>query len=393
MTTIHTIRELLATDPNWIATLETTYKIKIERATLAPHPASALRLVEGGAEVLAELACLRYSQFESPMSEPIVQECRGMVVDIGRKEIVAHPYNKFWNHDEEGAAAIDWSTARVQEKLDGSMMTLWWSKVAKRWCVSSSSRPTAGGPFGDSPLTFAEAFWHTFHARGMQYPTGGTEGACYMLELCAKANRVVVLHETPRLVLHGARWMETGKEVPRPVLEEFARRVNWEIVQEHPITSLEEALQVAETRDPIAHEGFVVVDAQFNRVKIKSSRYEYMHMLRGEGMTPKRAIELWQSGDTAEVVVNFPEFRAEIDAVHGQIRDVIEIAFRLWKDNAGAPDKKTFAMAVKEHRCSAIAFKLWPGPSETYTVQPTIDQAAAILRGMSVQGIQRMIEG
>jgi RNA ligase len=363
-----TVRDLIRTDADWLRTLETVYKISVSRD--------------------GSLVSLKYNQIESPMSEPIVQQCRGMVVDVERGMILAHPYDKFWNHGEPGAATIDWSTARVQEKLDGSLMLLWYSVVDMRWRVSSSGHPTAGGEFGyDASRTFADAFWQTFVALKMRIPP--LEEGCYtfMFELCAKENRIVVKHDQPRLVLHGARDMETGREVPREKFAELAAECCWEIVREFPIGTIEDCLAAVEQLDPIATEGFVVVDGNFNRVKIKSPRYVLLHHMRGEGMSQRRAIELWQSGETAEVLANFPEFTPEVDAVQGKIDSAITSAYRLWQQNAAAPTRKDFALAVKDSPGSSIAFKL------VALGRPALlDDATAVVRAMTVPAIQRLID-
>src|SRR6185312_17211633 len=96
------VESLIATNPNWLEHLETEFKIHIVRD--------------------GNLVSLKYNQIESPMHEPIVQECRGMVVNTTTGKVLAHPYNKFWNYGEHLADTIDWSTARVLEKLDGSLM-------------------------------------------------------------------------------------------------------------------------------------------------------------------------------------------------------------------------------------------------------------------------------
>jgi hypothetical protein len=370
VTTPTSVRELIARDANWLRTLETVYKIKVSRD--------------------GSLASLKYDQIESPMHDPLVQECRGMVVDVDRGMILAHPYNKFWNHGEEGAAAIDWRTARVQEKLDGSLMILWWSPIEMRWRVSSSGHPTAGGEFGyDVSRTFADAFWQTFEALGMRHPPLYGLGNTFMLELCAKENRIVVRHDRPRLVLHGARDMETGLEIARDRLAELATEVGWELVKEYPIATIEDCLAAAEALDPVATEGFVVVDANFNRVKVKSPRYVMLHHMRGEGMSQRRAIEIWQSGETAEVLANFPEFTPEVENTQGAMRQAIEDAYRLWKDNARRPTKKEFALVVKEQPGAAIAFKLWD--KALCGVDPALEDATSIVRTMTVPAIQRLI--
>src|SRR4051812_551578 len=64
------------------------------------------------------LVQLKYSQINSPMHEPIVQDCRGIILDEANNwAIASFPYRKFFNHGEPNAAAIDWGTARVYDKL------------------------------------------------------------------------------------------------------------------------------------------------------------------------------------------------------------------------------------------------------------------------------------
>lgn len=61
------------------------------------------------------------------MKEPIVQECRGLILDEAEGwRVVCMPYKKFFNFGEDCCADIDWSTAKVQEKLDGSLISLYW---------------------------------------------------------------------------------------------------------------------------------------------------------------------------------------------------------------------------------------------------------------------------
>lgn len=367
-----TVRELMDRDIDWLRTLTEVYKIKATRD--------------------GDLVSLKYDQHESPMHEPMVAQCRGMVVDVERGVILAHPYDKFWNHGELHAAEIDWARARVQEKLDGSLMILWWSPFDLVWHVSSSGHPTAGGEFGyDTTRTFADAFWDTFQSLGMKLPAGCT-GSTFMFEICAKQNRIVVKHDAPRLVLHGARATAAGVEWSRSALEHVAGDLGWEIVKEYPIDSLAACLALVEELDPIKHEGFVVVDDAFRRIKIKSSAYVALHHLRGEGMSQRRAIELWQKGETAEVLASFPEYTDETEVVRVQLDAAIAQSFALWNDHRTLPTKKDFAMAVKSSPLSGIAFKLWALELERTPKMLALEDASEIVRGLHVSAIQRLIE-
>jgi hypothetical protein len=359
------VEHLIASDRDWLTTLETVYKIKAVRD--------------------GDLVSLKYNQVESPMHEPIVQECRGMVVDVANARVLAHPYNKFWNHGEALAAEIDWSTAHVLEKLDGSLMILYWDPNAAIWTAASSGTPRGSGPFGDSESeTFGEAFWRTFKALGMSLPPEQAQRVCFMFEFCDAPNRIVVRHEKPRIVLHGARTY-AGEELPMAALESFGRAFNWEVVKSFPISSIADCLAAAETLDPIASEGFVVVDAKFNRVKIKSPRYVLLHHMKGEA-TPRRAIELWQTGETSELLGHFPEMAAQIVPVQQRLeRIAAEAAADTIKAMAVAETRKDFAAKVKDKPWSSVAFKL-------YGSEPTFANALTVMRGSSLAALERMLE-
>src|SRR6476659_8011413 len=123
------LKNFIAENPSdWLPKLVETYKIDAVTA--------------------GDLVSLKYDQINSPMADPIVQECRGVVVHVPTGTVLAHPYNKFWNHGEHLAATIDWSTARVQDKLDGSLMILYWHPANGAWQVASSGHPIAGGRLG-----------------------------------------------------------------------------------------------------------------------------------------------------------------------------------------------------------------------------------------------------
>lgn len=358
------VRSLLADRPDdWLEHLTSAYAIKASRD--------------------GDLVSLKYDQIESPMHEPIVQECRGLVVCARRRRVLAHPYNKFWNHGDVPAAEIDWASARVFEKLDGSLMILFYDDEADDWCVASSGTPRAGGSYGTADYTYADAFWRTFDSLGMRKPA--RRDACFMLELCAADNRIVVRYEKPRIVLHGARNMETGVELAHPDLCGIGEDLNWEVVRAYPITSIDDALTAASALDPLATEGFVVVDSAFNRVKIKSPRYVILHHMKGEA-TVRRAIELWQTGETKELLGYFPEMEPQITPVHAALDYAAYGALLDCARNKTAPTRKEFALAVKDAPWSATTFKLYMSPEQT------LDAAKSITRGLSLAALERLVE-
>jgi len=86
---------------------------------------------------------LNYDQLEAKESDPLSQECRGLILaradgqsmlpqartidnrlryehlTPGKTQIVAFPMKRFFNHGQGSAVEIDWSNFKVLEKLDG----------------------------------------------------------------------------------------------------------------------------------------------------------------------------------------------------------------------------------------------------------------------------------
>lgn len=359
---INLVQQLIYSRPDWLEHLVSEYKIDAVRD--------------------GDLVSLKYNQIESPMHDPIVQQCRGMVVDVAQRKVLAWPYNKFWNHGEALAAPIDWSTARVQEKLDGSLIILHWHHG---WRVASSGHPTAGGSFGDEDRTFREAFWNTWDVLDNRLPPDDMRDTTFMFELCDQPNRIVVQHERPRIVLHGARRLTDGREAAYGWLCYAAEQMRCEVVQCLPYTSFAACDAAVNALDPLKCEGFVVVDDQFNRVKIKSPRYVALHHLKNNA-TPRRAVELWQTGEHEELLAHFPEFRQVIEPVHDKLDQIARRAVDEHEEAmCRSVDRKGYAAMATRYPFSAVMFRMLTNG------RASVDEAKAIMRGMSLAALERMV--
>src|SRR5262245_18596234 len=222
----------------------------------------------------SELVLLKYSMIDSPMGDPIVRQCRGIILnERDGFRPVAYPFDKFFNYHEGHAAALDWGSARVFEKADGSLCTLY--AYGGRWHVASATLPDASGVLR-SGIPVGEAFWKVFHERGYRLPE--RQNHCFMFELCLPSDPVLVRHREPRLLALGARDLDSLEEVAH---EPFAGHHGWECVPAHPLRNLDDAVRAARTLSPTACEGFVACDAQFRRAKIKSPAFVALHHMRG----------------------------------------------------------------------------------------------------------------
>lgn len=78
------------------------------------------------------LAILNYDM-ECDFTNPVVQEARGIIINTETLDVVCWPFRKFANYGESYADSIDWNTARVQDKIDGSIVKLWYNRAADKW--------------------------------------------------------------------------------------------------------------------------------------------------------------------------------------------------------------------------------------------------------------------
>ncbi|MBA3550371.1 MAG: hypothetical protein H0T76_28180 [Nannocystis sp.] len=191
-----------------------------------------------------QLVLLKYSMIDSPMADPVVRQCRGIVVDEADDfRPIAYPYDKFFNAHEGHAAPIDWSSARLYEKIDGTLCTLYSYRGV--WHVASASLPDAQGVLRHCKRSIAEAFWDVFRARGYRLPDRSDH--CFMFELCVPSDPMLIRYEEARLLLHGARDMVSLREAePEP----FAAAYGWELVSTHPVTDLAAARARPRPRPP-----------------------------------------------------------------------------------------------------------------------------------------------
>lgn len=288
------------------------------------------------------LVLLKYDQLESPFAEEIVQECRGIILDeTADWKLICYRFKKFFNYGEGHAAPIDWASARVEEKVDGSLMTLFY--YDDKWLVATSGSADASGQVGDFSFTFAELFWQTFYEAG--YTTEGLlHRLCYSFELTSQYNRVVVRYTKPELTLIG---------VHAPGLAAEFLTKNWgmfKVVRTYDLTSFDQIVDSFATIDPLSQEGYIVVDAHFNRVKMKNPAYVAIHHLK-DGFGYRRITEIVRTSETSEFLTYFPEYEPQFTEVQTKYDALVSELESLYDSIKDIPVQKDFALAVQAAKC------------------------------------------
>ncbi|MBD2201819.1 2'-5' RNA ligase [Calothrix sp. FACHB-1219] len=308
-------------------------------------------------KLFPNLVLLKYSQIDSPRTHEVVKQCRGIILDEEDNwKVISYPYKRFYNAEEYGADEIDWSNATCYEKLDGSLCTI--AKYKNRWFVSTSGSPDASGSVGDFNFTFEDLFWKTFdELYDISCLLNLNEQVCFMFELLTPYNQVIVRHDTSRLILHGARRLDTLEELD-PL--KIAKEIGWEPIKTYPFTTWADIQAAIVDIDGSKSEGYVVVDKEFRRVKVKSPQYVALSHLK-EGITSRRILEIVRTNEGSEFLAYFPAFKdIYIDYLdkYKQLVEDIDIVYQKVKDIKG---RKELAMEIKHLPYSGIIFALVDG--------------------------------
>ena len=269
-------------------------------------------------------ALLKYSQIESDFNEQIVKECRGLIIDKNTLEPVALSFYKFFNVQEPLADEIDWSSAKVQEKVDGSKILVWFNKYKKQWQVSTSGVLDAhNANVNDFGTTYYSLFEKAFELQGTSLNTmfkGLHEHFCYTFELVSPESRIVVPYNKTEVYWIGLRrtndaTFDNFKEVNPDDMGESFLKTYCKRPKEYNLSNLQDCLVATENMG-FDEEGFVVVDANWNRVKIKSPAYVACHHLKENGnVNRKRVLEIVEANETDEFLGYFPEYKKYFDDI------------------------------------------------------------------------------
>ena len=271
------------------------------------------------------LIMLKYNQLDSDFNEEIVRECRGLILDEDSLEPVCVPFYKFGNYGESYCPEIDWESAVILEKRDGSLIKV--VKLGKDYLISTNGCIDAfKAMMPDDILCPYKSYGDLFMKAMGDRLSLLSEGYTYMFELTSPYNRVVVPYDDLEIALIGIR---DNKSLQEQLICNSIE-LPFKLPKRYMFNTLEECIESAHSL-PYSEEGYVVVDKHFNRVKIKSLEYVNVHHLRGEGaMTEKRILDIIRQNEIAEYLIYFPEYKELFDEYKRKVDDLYKAYHFMW---------------------------------------------------------------
>jgi hypothetical protein len=301
---------------------------------------------------------LKYDQLSSPtlMVNKEVQECRGLILEKGTWKVMSLAFTKFFNSEEGNAHKIDWDTAHVLEKLDGSCIQLYWDWDKEQWFAATTGTAEGEGEVNNKlGTTFNQLFWNTVTEKYEFKKENLNKLFCYVFELTTPYNIVVKPHGESAASLLMVRNLLTLEEVPFEALTGIADSLGVPRVKSYDLNAKNVGALLRTFENMAWHdEGYVVVDANFNRVKIKNPSYLVVHHLKGK-TAEHNIMTIVKTNEIEEFAATFPDRKDELVKLKANYDALIAKLDSVWAElqafrpkNITPQEKKKYATAVFE---------------------------------------------
>lgn len=321
------------------------------------------------------LYVLNYDQIDSPKNHPITNECRSLVVtetSLGW-EVVSRSFDRFFNYGEIQEDKHDINTMTAYEKVDGSIVSLFcWNG---EWLYRTRSMIMPTSQVNGWDKTWKELIEPVLLDKGFREYNHDTT-LTYIFEVVGVENRVVTRYEESAAYLLAVRRNDNGFYYSPEVFNPELR--GWKLPKKYTFDTFEHCLQSAkDLRD--LNEGYVLYD-QFGvpKVKVKNPAYVAAHLLRGEGLNPKRIMQLIFMNEVDEYLSIFPEDTKHFEQyriAYGELQhDIVTI----YHFHTKIERQKDFALKVKDYCYSGVLFSARKQKKDPLDVLHSMDESYKI---------------
>ena len=327
-----------------------------------------------------KLYLLKYHQIDSDFSIKIVRQSRGIILEKGSNEVVCRPFDKFFNLGEKYAEQIDFNSATIFEKVDGSLMKVYW--YGGKWNLATNGIIFAkDANTAEEKYSFADIFDKALKNNGMTFDEL-TEGLdkeyTHMFELVSSYTKIVINYPQTDIYYLSSRKTKEGDEkiFDLPIKKP----------KEYNFGTLEEVVEVSKNL-PFNDEGYVLKDKDLKRVKIKSAKYVVAHHMIGNGpVTTKKVINLILTGETEEFCSYFPERKEDIISINRKIEEKISQAEEELSDvkSKTFDTRKDLAIYIQKKEHKGLLFSCIDGK---------IESPRKYIMGMRAKDIEDLIGG
>jgi T4 RnlA family RNA ligase len=308
----------------------------------------------------------KYSQIDSDFTNPVVREARGIIFREGDwEQPVCHAFDKFGNYQENYSDTIDWNTAVVTEKIDGSLIKVWHDGC---WHISTNGTISAyTAQLHDNPnKSYADLFIEAIEKCSLQpKPTEDSiaEFFCnldpnftYIFELVSPENRVVIPYKTTRVYFLAARNNCTNQLFFKNPNAKKTHSLDILQPKRFSLKSLSDCVKTANEFN-WDQEGFVVHDFAGHMIKIKSPEYVRAHYARNNNnMTDERLLDVVRQNESEEFLTYCSDYTKRLKSIefaYKQFQDFLKTIVicinKVWENFTLEKTKKEFSNQVRRY--------------------------------------------
>ncbi len=218
----------------------------------------------------------------TPMNTEIGLEARALFLELDSWNVVGKSFGGFKNIDDAQAKDVldffDWDSAKAYQKYDGCLVVLYFYKNEWRLGTrfSTDGKCNVYSPnSGEGNIHWIDVFKNTLVEYGLNWNEFTAKlniSKYYTFELCTPWNRNTVIYEKSLIKLIAIVNSNT-------LLEELPKSSNLEVFEAefNTVENLEEVKKLNEiNNNPLENEGYVIVDKNFRRLKVRNPKYDQL---------------------------------------------------------------------------------------------------------------------
>tara|TARA_Y100000310_G_scaffold281043_1_gene301214 strand:+ start:1079 stop:2143 length:1065 start_codon:yes stop_codon:yes gene_type:complete len=288
---------------------------------------------------LGELSLFNYTmnvQFDGHW-DPVTLACRGLVMNTKTDEVVARPFDKFFNFGERTKHLPDPKGAVIMEKYDGCLGIVFHHDGD--WYI------TTRGSFYSEQAEYAREKFLPELLHGAMDPDH-----TYLFEIIFNDRIIGALkYDFEGLVLLGIRHKVTGDYVPEITLDGIALRIGAYVPKFHD-AFVDKTFVSTLADDTTDREGVVVVYRKGLRLKFKTDRYKLLHHLY-HGISDKQLAIAVATGTARDLLIEMPEEYRNV--IEDRIEPLIEYRNQIYESTTKIVqqhedlDQRSFAIAIQ----------------------------------------------
>lgn len=275
--------------------------------------------------------------------------CRGLILDKNR-EVIARPFQKFFNLGEHEGQHIPNETFEVYEKMDGSLGVLYW--------VNNQPFIATRGSFDSAQSVKANELLHVKYGKILDKLN---PKYTYLFEIIYPENRIVVDYGNEEsLILLAIIETTTGQELP--LID-----IGFPVVKRYDGINEIDTLKSMEVANK---EGFVIRFKSGYRLKVKFDEYQRIHRI----VTNVSSISIWEylreEKDWDDILERVPdEFYHWVKNTRQQLTDQYQAILDQAKNDFKILEtRKETALYFQTCKYPAVMFNLLTGKPVSETI-------------------------